>query len=273
MRILVTGATGLIGRQVVDQLVAAGVGVRALTRRPDSAGLPAAVEVVGGDLDKPEPEVFSGVDRMYFLAAGDIGQVVETAGRAGVRRVVLLSSATAEFEEESDEESARSVEKAVEESGLAWTHLRPGMFAGNLLDWAEAIRGQGVVREPHGSARQAPVHERDIAEVAATALLSDDHAGKIHTLSGPAALTKVEQVAVIGKVIGRDIRFEELTPEQWCAEVQDQYPPFVAEWLVDIWAQAIDSPDPVLPAIGEVLGKPARTLAEWVTDHVEDFRE
>jgi uncharacterized protein YbjT (DUF2867 family) len=272
--IFVTGATGTVGRHVIEHLLAAGADVRALTRRPESAGLPAAAEVVGGDLEKPESlaSAFDGADRMYLLATGDTQQVVDLAKQAGVRRVVVLSSASAGFENDPGGEFHRAAERAVEDSGLEWTHVRPGMFAGNLLDWADAIRAEGVVKAPYGAARQSPVLEFDIAAVAATALLSDGHNGKIHTLSGPEALTKAEQVAAISKAIGRDIRFEELTPEQWREQVREEIPPFVIDWLLGLWAQTVDNPEPVLPTVREVLGRLARTVAEWAADHAEDFR-
>lgn len=274
MRILVTGATGTVGRHVVDHLLTAGVDVRALTRRPESAELPAAVEVVEGDLEKPQSlaSALDGVDRMYLLAVGDTRQVVDLAKQAGVRRIVVLSSASAEFENDPGGEFHRAAERAVEESGLEWTHVRPGMFAGNLMDWADAIRADGVVRAPYGAARQSPVHELDIAEVAATALLSNDHSGQSYTLSGPESLSKAEQVAAIGQAVGREVRFEELTPEQWREHVKEELPEFVVDWLLGLWAHTVDNPEPVLPTVRDVLGRPARTVREWAADHAEAFR-
>lgn len=272
MRIFVTGATGMVGRHVVDFLLTAGTEVRALTRRPTTAGLPSAVEVVGGDLENPESlaGLMDGVDRVYLIATGETGRVVEIAKQAGVRRIVLLSSATAAFESGAFH---RAAERAVEESGLEWTHVRPGMFASNLLDWADAIRTEGVVRAPYDAARQAPVHEIDVAVVAGTALLGDGHIGRIYTLSGPETLTKTEQVAAIGEGIGRDLGFEELTPEEWRKQAEDEgIPGYAVDWLLGWWAQTVDNPEPVLPDIREVLGQPARTVGEWAADHAEDFR-
>ena len=275
MRIFVTGATGTVGREVIEHLLTAGAHVRALTRRPENAGLPAAIEVVGGDLENPESLVpaFHGVDRMYLLATGDTRQIVDLAKQTGVRRTVVLSSASAGFENDPGGEFHRAAERAVEDSGPEWTHVRPGMFAGNLLDWAEAIRTGGVVKAPCGAARQSPVHEFDIAAVAATTLLSDGHHGKIYTLSGLEALTKTEQVAAISNAIGRDIRFEELTPEQWREHVEEEMPPFAIDWLLGLWALTVDNPEPVLPTVQEVLGRPARTVAEWAADHAEHFAD
>jgi len=274
VKTLVTGATGTVGRHVVDHLLVANVEVRALTRRPDSAGLQAGAEVVGGDLDQPETlaSAFEGVDCMYLVVTSETEQVVKLAAGAGIRRIVVLSSASAALEGNSSGDFHRAAEVAVEGAGLQWTHVRPGMFAGNFLDWADAIRADGVVKAPYDAARQSPVHEIDVAEVAATALMSDGHDGTIYTLSGPEALTKTEQVAAISKGTGLAIRFEELTPEQWreYAE-QEGTPSYVVDWLLDWWAQIVDSPEAVLPDVQQVLGRPARTLVEWAADHAEDF--
>jgi uncharacterized protein YbjT (DUF2867 family) len=261
LRILVTGATGTVGRHVVEQLVDRGIEVRAVTRTPESAALPAKAEVVRGDLDTPDPELFRGVDRMYLLAVGDTKLTVDLAKQAGVRRVVTLSSAA-------EDEFHRGVENIVESSGLEWTHVRPGMFMANLKDWADGVRA-GVVREPYARAAQAPVHEVDIAAVVTTALAEDGHTGRIYTLTGPQLLDKVKQARDIGEAIGKSVRFEEVSPQQWRKTVKDQIPDFVTGFLLEIWANANES---VLPTVEEVLGRPAKTLTDWASDHKADFR-
>ncbi|MCP3802013.1 NAD(P)H-binding protein [Allokutzneria sp. A3M-2-11 16] len=273
MKLLVAGATGSVGRQVVEQLVRAGAQVRALSRRPETAGLPAEVEVVAGDVEKPETleSAFDGVDRAYLLPYGETRRVVALAKEAGVQRIVMVTSVSAEYETEAENEYYRVAERAVEESGVEWTHVRPGMFMGNLLDWAGSIRATAAVREPYAAARQAPVDEVDIAAVAVTALLADGHHGKIYTLSGPESLTKVEQVAIISKAVGRVIQFEEVTPEQWRNEAGDDLE-FLADWLLEVWAMAVEQPEPVRPTVQDILGRRARTLAEWAEVNKEHFR-
>lgn len=274
MKILVTGATGWVGRNLVELLLTGGAEVRALTRRPESAELPAAVEIVGGDLEKPESlsGVFDGIDRLFLIVAGETtAQVVDAAKQAGVQRVVTHSASSAGFGSDRGGEYHRAFESVVENSGLAWTHVRPGMFANNLLSWAGPIKRTGIVRLPYDNARQAPVDELDVAAVAAAALLDDSHGGRVYTLSGPAALTKTEQFAVIGAAIGKDVRFEEITPEQWRAEGSEQFPGHLMDWLLEYWERTLAQPEPVLHDIEEVLGVPARPLSEWAGLHSDDF--
>ncbi len=171
MRIIVTGATGTVGRHVVDGLLERGAEVRAVTRRPSTAGLPPHAEVVSADLDDPQTlaRAFADADALYLLATGDTAAAAAAAKAAGIRRVVLLSSASAGFDDDAGGAFHRTAEDAVTASGLEWTLLRPGMFTANLLDWAEGIKGYGVVRAPFDAALQAPVDELDVAEVAVSA--------------------------------------------------------------------------------------------------------
>jgi uncharacterized protein YbjT (DUF2867 family) len=278
MTILVTGATGTVGRLVVDRLLAAGQPVRALTRRPGTAALPAGVDVVGGDLERPASlgGVFDGVERMYLFPAGAAVQAVVAAARAaGVRRIVVLSGATAG--DDLEWTGYRAVERAVEESGLAWTHVRPGEFAGNWLGWAPSIRAERVVRRPYRDAVTQPTHEADVADVAAAALLQDGHAERRYTFAGPEALTTAEQVRAIGAAIGADIRFEELAPDEARAQwVRDGYPPVFVDWIFAAWADSVRDPSPVneewAGVVPRLTGRPARTFATWAAEHADAFR-
>ncbi len=283
MTILVTGATGNIGRLVVDKLLASGRQVRALTRSPDKARLPTKVEVVQGELTVPQswPAALVSIESVYLFPVLDgIHQFLDMAKRAGARRVVLLSGASAAGETERDRQSwtypqYRAVETAVEGAGLdEWTFVRPGPFAANLLWWAHSIRTEGVVRAPYGDAVYPLIHEADIAAVAALALTENGHAGAKYTLTGPELTSQVEQVATIGKAIGRDIRFEELTEEQWRGSVGRFLPPGVVTDLLRYWSETAKDPStalPVVPTVERLTGRPARTLLQWAADHAHDF--
>lgn len=216
MRILVTGATGTVGRHVVRELIDAGADVRALTRDPRRADLPARAEAVTGDLTRPADlrDALKGVERLYlFPEPGTAREVMALAGEAGVRRVVVLSSGavTAGY----DTSHHLPVERAAEESGLEWTHVRPGEFAMNHVAlWGPPIRAERVVRHPYPDLESRPVHERDIADMAVTALLADGHTGRAYAVDGPAPLTLREQVRAIAAALGEEIRFDEVTPEE-----------------------------------------------------------
>ncbi|HEX3125847.1 MAG TPA: NAD(P)H-binding protein [Thermoanaerobaculia bacterium] len=279
-RILVIGATGRIGRQVVSELLATDAGVRAMTRNPDDAGLPSDVEVVRGDLTAPESldAALDGVDTVFLLwtaPADAVPAAVERFARHA-SRVVFLSSphqTPHPFFQQPNPMAAMhaNIERSIEASGLGWTFLRPGMFAANtLLWWAPQIRAGNVVRWPYGDAPTAPVHERDIAAVAVRALLDSGHNGKDYVLTGPESLTQREQVIAIGEVIGRPLRFEEMTPHE--ARQEFKAPPPVVNMLLNAWAAALGQPALVTSKIEEITGRPARSFRDWVSDHAGEFR-
>jgi uncharacterized protein YbjT (DUF2867 family) len=277
--ILVIGATGTVGRQVVTQLTERGTQVRAVTRDPASARLPAGVEVVRADLAEPaslEPHL-AGVDSVFLLwpftspeqAAGLGSQVVAVLARHA-SRIVYLSAQAAAAQPDS---FWGTVERLIEESGAQWTFLRPTGFAANTLMWADQIRGQGVVRWPYGAGARSLIHERDLAAVAVRALTEDRHAGQRYLLTGPEAITQADQVRMIGEATGRAVRWEELAPE--AARQQ-----LLAAWgdaaFVDSalksWAALVTQPEPVTRTVEEITGVAARTFGQWAADHRSDFQ-
>ncbi|MFF0578312.1 NAD(P)H-binding protein [Streptosporangium saharense] len=289
MTILVTGATGNIGRHVVRGLVGAGQRVRAMVRDPRAARtrLPEGVELVQGDFTRPEtwPDALRSVERVYlFPYAHDLG-FVEKAAAAGVRRFVTHSAAAAGFAP-SDDPSAlgrhleeerrahRGLELEVEATGSEWTHVRPGLLAVRTLGWADRIRTERTVREPYATSGYPLVHEADVAEVAVAALLTDEHLGAAYTITGPARVTQAEQAAAIGAAIGERVRFEELTPARaralWLAE---GCPPKMADWLIELLADAVNGTGALAPTgtYEEITGRPPRTFARWADDHAADF--
>jgi uncharacterized protein YbjT (DUF2867 family) len=278
VKVLVTGATGTVGRLVVDQLLNTGVEVRALTNNPNKAALPAGVEVVEGFIGKPAtmPAALAGVDRLYLAPHPKTArEVVELAVRAGVQRIVDLSSSGVDAEPQSDPSGwwFYAVEQAVESApGVEWTHLRPGEFMLNALTWAPSIRAEGVVRAAYGAATYAPIDLADIAAVAAAVLLEDGHHGQKYEMTGPEALSKVDKVRIIGEVLGREIRFIEISRDEARAEMLRLGYGEAADWLLDGDAQMIGHPQPVLPTVPDLLGHPSRTFAEWVRAHADAFR-
>jgi len=272
MIITVAGATGNVGRHLVAELVAAGHKVRALTRNPAKADLPPGAEAVAADLAAGTglAAAFGRADAAHLITfAGDDyaplengREIVELARRGGVRRVTILKG---------DVEKS-PLELAVEESGLEWTALAPVEFMSNALEWAESVRNEGVVREAFPDAKSAMIHEADIAAVAAVALTTDGHAGREYWLTGPEALTPPEKVRTISEVLGREVRYVELTRdeivEQWRqAGFSDQD----IEFFLRMRTEPPEASRTVLPTVEEVTGRPPRTFAQWVRENAAAF--
>jgi uncharacterized protein YbjT (DUF2867 family) len=165
------------------------------------------------------------------------------------------------------------VERLIAEAGLESTMIRPGMFASNArFWWAPAIRDGDVVRWPYGAAETAPVDERDIAAVAARALYEDGHTGGDYVVTGPESLSQADQVSVIGRVLGRQIRFEELTPDEFRRDTAGHWSGPVVEMLLAAWGAAIGHPAFITSTVADVTGSPARTFHQWVAEHADAFR-
>ncbi len=277
--ILIIGATGTVGREVVVQLLAAGARVRALTRDPGDAGLPSEVEVVWGDLTEAaslEPAL-DDVDDVFLVWTAPADAVPAAVDRIArhARRVVFLTSphqTPHPFFQQPNPMAAlhADIERAIQVSGLRWTFLRPGMFAANAVAWwAPQIRAGDVVRWPYGDAPTAPVDLRDVAAVAVRVLLDGGHDGAEYVLTGPESLTQREQVLAIGEVLGRPLRFEEMSPED--ARREWPVPAPVVDMLLNAWAAALGLPAFVTNAVEEITGRPARTFREWARDHAREL--
>ncbi|MFE3192358.1 NAD(P)H-binding protein [Nocardia sp. NPDC059240] len=279
---LVTGATGTVGRAVVDQLLAAGHPVRAISRRPESAELPAEVEVVRADLSDPGslPAAVSDARGVFLSTAGPEipvhdANLAKAAAVAGVERIVKLSSGRAGDAAATDPIPAwhRAGEDAVRASGVDWTMVRPMGFMSNALHWAHSVREFGSVRAPFGQGRIAVVDPRDIAAVAVAALTETGHAGRIYTVTGPQALSPGEQTDVLAEILGRALRFEEISPEQARADLlRFGVEPEMAGAIMALRATALESFTSVVhPTVAEVTGRSPRTFQEWAFDNRAAF--
>ncbi|AYF72539.1 NAD-dependent epimerase/dehydratase family protein [Nocardia yunnanensis] len=279
---LVTGATGTVGRAVIDRLLAADHPVRAITRRPESAGLPASVEVVCADLADPGSlsPALAGVRGVFAATAGTEipthdANLAAAAVAAGVERLVKLSSGRAGDEAATDPIPAwhRAGERAVRASGIGWTMVRPMGFMSNALHWAHSVRETGTVRAPFGQGRIAVVDPADIAAVAVAALTEPGHAGEIYTVTGPQPLSPREQTETLAEILGRPLRFEEISPERARAELlRVGVEPAMAAAIMALRATALESFTSVVhPTVEHVTGRSPRTFREWAFDHRNSF--
>lgn len=267
MRILVTGATGNVGRMVVDELLARGADqVRALTVDPSKAQLPAQVEVARGFLGRPEtmPAALAGVDKLYLAPhPATVFEVCRLAAEAGVRHIVDMAGAKGG--------SWQVIEDGVEASGVAYTHLEPGEFMANAEIWAAQIAAGDEVRDAYGDVVNAPVAQEDIAAVAAEVLLSGRHAGRSYELTGPEALSRRQMVAAIGRALGRDLRYVELTGDAALAHFEALMGEYGA-WYLDGLAQLAEHPEAAASTVADLLGRPATSYEEWARRHADLFR-
>ncbi|MFC3493658.1 NmrA family NAD(P)-binding protein [Glycomyces rhizosphaerae] len=273
MRILITGATGTVGRNVIEQLIAldADVQLRALTRNPEAA-LPEGVEIAVGDLTSPETltEAFKDVDAVHFINfAGDqYGPLPDPAGlvalaeQAGVRRATVLGGI-----------ATGPLEQALAASAIETTYLHPVEFMSNtLMWWAAPIKAEGRIREPFGDRVSAMVHPADIGAVAAKVLHDGGYDDRSLIITGPEAVAIQEKVAILGRAIGRELEFVELTVEEakekWSSEGMGED---MIAFLIDALGNTPDEGKTVIGTVEEVTGRPARSFAEWAAENAEAF--
>jgi uncharacterized protein YbjT (DUF2867 family) len=278
--ILLTGATGTVGQALLRQLPGE-VKVRVMARDPGRVtGTRPDVETVAGDYEDARSldRALAGV-RTAFLVTTAVGgrddeRFLRAASGAGVRRVVKLSAAAVLDDGAQDliTRWQRAGEEALRGSGLEWTLLRPRAFMSNSLSWAASVRSEGVVRALHGTSAHSCVDPRDIARAAVRVLTEEGHGGRAHTLTGPEAVTPVEQTRQLGRLLGVPLRFEEMSGEEAraglgrrCPEPVVEALPASAEW------QRAGAKARVDGAVSTLIGRPAGTFRQWARDHLEAF--
>ncbi|MGW7418254.1 SDR family oxidoreductase [Streptomyces sp. NPDC054863] len=278
--ILVTGATGKVGREAVEQLVGLGHQVRALSRKPEEANLPAGVEVVAGSPADPASltAAFDGVDRALVVLSGDVAgearNVAAAAREAGAAHLVLLSSAGVLHPlPHGIADEHRAAEEAITASGVATTFLRPGPFHANTSWWIRTVRESGAVRCWIGNTPGAPVDEYDIASVAVVALTQDGHRGASYVLTGGEVLTSEEQARILGEVLGRELEFS-VAPEDEVVEVFTGLTGDREAAVTNV--AALRSPEvpwaKPTTAVRDLTGRDPRPYRAWAADNAALFR-
>ncbi|MEW1793246.1 SDR family oxidoreductase [Streptomyces niveus] len=278
--IVVTGATGNIGRPLTQALAEAGEQVTAVSRH--TAAVPDGVRHVVADLAEPAGlrPALDGAKALFLLLSGDLhatgaapADIIGEAASAGVRRVVLLSTlgvVTRPFGE--TRIAMRALEDTLRESGLEWAILRPGGFASNALWWAESVRARQAVAAPFGDIGVPVVDPADIAAVAAACLLEDRHTGAAYELTGPEVITPRRQTEAIAAALGTPVRFHQLTREEAKAAMSRSMPAELADDTLDILGSPSPAESRVSPDVERVLGRAPRPFADWAARHVAAFR-
>jgi uncharacterized protein YbjT (DUF2867 family) len=270
--IVVTGATGNVGRDLVRTLASAGEKVRAVSRRPEPT--PEGVRHWQADLAEPASlrPAFDGADAVFLLVAGEAPQAILDQARAGgVRRLVLLSSQGAGTRPEVYRHPV-AFEDRLRGSGLEWTILRPDGFDSNAYAWAESVRAERTAAAPFGDVGLPAIDPADIAEVAAATLRETGHAGRTYELTGPAPVTPRERARAIGDALGTPVRFVEQTREEARAQMLRFMPEPVVEGTLAILGEPTAAEREVSPAVEHILGRAPRTFADWAERNVAAFR-
>ncbi|MDA0563174.1 NAD(P)H-binding protein [Streptomonospora sp. S1-112] len=282
--ILVTGASGNVGRHVVRRLLEEGRAVRVLTRDPARTAFPDGVEVVAGDLADPDSvrPALAGAGAVFLLwptlAADHAADRTVPLLAEGGRRVVYLSArgvpdTGAGEAAEGIMGSHQMIERLLRESGADWTFVRPGGFAANVAPWFAELRDTGEVAMAHPGLSRALIHEADIAEVAVRALVEDGHGGAVYEITGPEALTQQEQARAVAEALGVPLRIRVLTEEEAVERmVAAGYPRDMSASVLAGQAAMLAAPDTPTPVFERVTGRKARDFRTWAADRVRALR-
>lgn len=278
--ILITGATGNVGKHLVQDLLKKGAEVRVLVRDEGRmAHLGSSVERAIGDLDRPETlkAAMCGIEQLYFVTpvTQQVDNLLAAARQAGVKRVVKQSTIEAD-RALGPGKWHREQEELIKESGLGWTFLRPTMMMVNTVEWwGETIKSQNAVYFPGGKGKVPAVDPRDVAAVAAAVLTNpEQHEGEIYELTGPEALTIGEMVHILEKVLGKRIRYVNV-PAFLAAIWMRRFglPGHVVKGLMETLRALRNNEYAYLTdAVERVVERKSRSFEDWCRDHVAAFQ-
>ncbi|GAA1225554.1 NAD(P)H-binding protein [Kitasatospora nipponensis] len=273
--IVVTGATGNVGRALVRMLTEARLPVTAVSRHITATDVPPGVRTVAADLAEPAGlrDAFDGARALFLLVAGeDPDGILAAARSAGISQVVLLSSQGAGTRPQAYRHPVL-FETAVRKSGLDWTVLRSGGMATNAFAWAESIRTRRAAEAPFGDVGLPFVDPEDVAAVAATVLQTPDaHLAATYTLTGPAPTTPRERAAAIAAALGEPVHFTEQTRAQAHAQLARFMPLPVVEGTLAILGEPTEDEQRPSPDIEHILGRPPHTFTTWAAHNTPAFR-
>lgn len=276
--ILVTGATGNIGSALLRELHACGVGpLRGFTRDAARAAFPEGVGAVEGDFAVPESwkPALDGVRSLFLVPRlGSDADILDAARLAGVEHVVLVSSITVQTHPHLGPAAENlAVERLLQDSGVAWTILRPTQFASNALMWAATIRDRETVRAPYADTGLPTIHPADIASVARVALTEPGHQGRTYALTGPEPVTARQQVETIAAALGRDVPFSEISRQEAHAQMTAVFGDEAADAVLDVTGGDVnDELLMVRDTVSLLTGSPARPFQQWAAENADIFR-
>lgn len=273
--ILVTGASGNAGGAVVDALVGRGAPVRAISR--GAREWPDGVDGYVGDLDDTTTlaGAVDGVTAVFLMSGYQgIDGLLEALARAGAERAVLLSSSSAPSGAMDNVVARYHIlsERTVRAADLDWTILQPNSFMSNALRWKSELAGGDVVHGPFGSVPVAAIDPADLGAVAAAALADGGHEGRTYRLSGPESLLPERQVEILGRVLGRELRFEGWSDSRAREEMEKQMPAPYVDAFFEFFVDGLVDESSVRPTVGEILGRTPRSFEDWALAHADAFR-
>ena len=282
--IVITGATGNVGRSLTASLVSAGHAVTAVARGT-SADLPSGTGIIPVAADLTDPSAvqslaasMGGAKALFLLVPGvgagvNAPALLEMAATAGVQRVVLLSSqAVGTRPGAAAYAPMAAIEDAVARSGLEWTILRAGGLASNAFAWVPMLHAQQAVFAPYGDVALPAIDPLDIAEVAAAALTGDGHLRRTYVLTGPEGTTPRQRTEIIAAAIHQDVAFIEVSPNDAREQMLRFMPAPVADATLAILGHPTPEEAQVSPDVEKVLGRPARSFADWALRNAAAFR-
>ncbi|MEU6949796.1 NAD(P)H-binding protein [Streptomyces sp. NPDC046316] len=282
MTVLITGSRGRVGSALLDLLHGAGIKARAASKNPADLSPPDGIDTVRCDLSDPADfeTALDGVDSVFLYAEpSHIDTFVAQAQSAGVQHIALLSSSSVLAPDAAENPIAashlaveRALAAAAADGAFEATHLQPGAFATNALQWAWAIRSGRPVELPYPGSHGDPIHEQDVAEAAFAVLTDPGLRGSSYLLTGPESLDFTEQLAILAEATGRPAAPAAVTTEEWRRSVSAHIPESFADALLSYWASHDGRPVPLTRSVEELTGHPARTFAEWATGHADAFR-
>jgi uncharacterized protein YbjT (DUF2867 family) len=284
--IVVTGATGNIGRPLIDLLRKDGAPVCGVTRTPQaSTAVSSRVEFVAGDPSRPPTmaSALHGATGLFInpmATQGAVDELLTLAKDSGVTRVVALSATN--LDDDPAEQPSRlrgvnhrAVEDALSRSGIEWVALRISTLAVNSIPlWAAQIRAGDAIFGTHAASASSPIHERDVAAVAVRAFRSNELVGKRPVLTGPQSLTQSQMVGVLGEALGRPLRYVEISPQEAKRAMLERgfaFPEELIDRLHALLAKGVKVPALISGEVESILGRPALTYAQWAIEHINVF--